>query len=105
MAYILDDLLFSIFNFHFLEPYVIYEEVSKIKKVFLKPKKELRSVDAVHLVTPARQFGTGGKNRFFISPVSKVVLLPPRLKLLVYDAVPEKRELLEEVAQTVELLI
>jgi hypothetical protein len=72
--------------------------------VFKKPKKELRSVDAAHLVTPARPFGTDGKLRFFISPLSKVVL-PPRMKLLVLDADPQKQGLLEEVAQTVELLI
>lgn len=84
VVYILDDLLFKLFKFHFLEPYVIYQDVSKIKKVFKKPKKELRSVDAAHLVTPARPFGTDGKLRFFISPLSKVVL-PARMKLLVLD--------------------
>jgi hypothetical protein len=103
-VYILDDLLNKLFNFHFLEPYVIYSDTSKIKKIFQKPKKELRSVDAVHLVNPARPFGTEGKLRNFISPISKVVL-PARMKLLVYDADPKKQDHIEEVAQTLELII
>ena len=97
MVYILDELLHKLFNFHFVEPYVIYQESSKIKKVFQKPKKELRSVDANHIVNPARPFGKDGQVRYYISPMAKVVL-PPRLKLLVLDQDAAKQSLLEEVA-------
>jgi len=72
--------------------------------VFKKPKKELRAVDATHLVVPARAFGTEGKNRYFISPMAKV-MLPPRMKMLVLEADPAKQSHLEEVAQTLELII
>ena len=104
VAYILDEILFKAFNFHFLEPYVIYQEVTKVKKVFQKPKKELRSVDASHIVTPARPFGTDGQVRYYISPIAKVVL-PPKMKLMVLDQDPAKQAMLEEVAETVELIL
>ncbi len=104
-VYILDELLDKLFNFHFLEPYVIYEDTLKIKKVFVKPKVELRSLDAAHVVNPARPFGTDGKLRSAkLSPLQKV-LLPPKMKLLIYDRAPEDQKHCEEVAQTLELII
>ena len=98
VVYIIDELLEKLFGIHFLEPYVIYEEETKVKAVLNKPKVEIRSVDANHIVNPARPFGTDGKLRSAkLSPLSKVVL-PLNLKMLVYDQEPEEQKFYGEVA-------
>ena len=73
---ILDDLISSLFQVHFMEPHVIHEDYFKVKPVLVKPVVKPKEIHASHVVETLKQFGTGGKPRTWLTPIAKVPYSP-----------------------------
>ena len=102
---LLDDLINELFDFHILEPTVEYTEHTRVKAILQKPAAKLGSQDAAHIIENNKPFGVGGKPRFAKLTALSKVPLSNFLKLEVAKSKPESKVLVEEVAQTVELLL
>ena len=109
---ILDELIAKVCdNTHFLEPFIEFDEVLKVKKVIQKPRVENQlGPDAQHVIASdvfQHKFGTKGKQRLHrINCLTKIkVPLSMRLELDQMQLDPEDKPVYEDVAMTVELML
>ena len=105
-----DDLLKELFGFHFLEPVISYQESIRVKQVLHKPNIKYKAEALSYM----NNLEKNQKPKILFDPRSPVrlslnnnvkVILPTKLRLLVNDSPAEHRSIVEEAAQTLELVL
>ena len=103
----MDQILCAALDTHFLEPAVSYRDSYRVREVLTKPKGFKPSAEALSYMKPVTKKAFEPKRALITnpSPYAKVAL-PTSLKLHVYEqGDSEKRKVMDEVAQTMELLL